>query len=497
MTQRNEPRRLNVTSALDRGALRGASAMHRAAENPTIDSVALIVTPDQARRVAPRSAVVIAGGAETSGWLVSSVLRFAWERRASLVIAGWQQPDSVVALARRLDITLVSVSDDPTSIALKLAADIGAANSAVEAQLMGAIRRVGSATSVELILRTIAAELGDTRLELTYRAGVVLTAGGAERDPKVSVLSARIAGSPDDPVELRAYPATASVSASFAQSLFELVVPHLRAAWAEQVSADRLAGIASVSAARESAGQSVGGAQLLDQLGWKSGQYHAAVLLRLPPGGSSRTLGQVVRLVWQRAMGRVPLAETFDGWIAVLEATDEDDLAAAVDLLRSHAAPGLGELGVGIGVSSFTADSARLDDLLTEARSAARVAQSSDAVDVGVFDDLGLTAIGYLFDADDVRAIAHLVVPDFCAAVDREVLAESVSAFLAARSVTSAADSLGIHRNTLTMRLDRARALGLPIGEPDATLPIMALVRAFLSRSTATTVTAQQPSSAE
>ncbi|MFV0372980.1 helix-turn-helix domain-containing protein, partial [Microbacterium sp.] len=145
-------------------------------------------------------------------------------------------------------------------------------------------------------------------------------------------------------------------------------------------------------------------------------------------------------------------------------------------------APGLRDLGIVIGVSSLESDPARLHDLVVEARSAARAAQATAPAEIGLFDDLGLTAIGYLFDVADARTIARLVVPDFCAAPDLATLAESVAAFVASGSVTAAAESLGIHRNTLTVRLDRARTLGLPIGDPRSTLAIMALVRAFAPR---------------
>jgi hypothetical protein len=479
MTEPARPRRLDLSAAIERGALRSARTVHRAADNPTIDSIALISRPEQARRVAPRAAVVIADAAQSRGWLVSSVLRFAWERRASVVVASGDQPDSVLALARRLDITLLSVAEDPTAVALELASDIGAANAAIEAQLIGLIRSVGRESTVDGILRSAATELGELPLELTYRERVVAFAGKPRPGDRSTMTPIRVAGTPDDPVEIRAYPVQDPNERTFARSALELVVPHLRAAWSDAVSTERPDGVSAVAAAGDAADHTVGGRTLLTQLGWKEDELHFVVFLRPIVGEPSRTLSNVVRLTWQRAMGRVSLMDSDDGWVAVLATDDEGGMADAVDLLRAHAAPGLSELGIGIGVSSLESDPSSLHDLVLEARSAARAAQASGAAEIGLFDSLGLTAIGYLFDMADTRAIAHLVVPDFCAAPDLETLAESVAAFLASGSVTSAADALGIHRNTLTMRLDRARALGLPIGDPQSTLAIMALARAF------------------
>jgi hypothetical protein len=491
VSRQAEPARLDVAAAIEHGALRTTKPVHRAAENPTIDSIALISRPEQARRVAPRAAVVIAGGQEASGWLVSSVLRYAWERRASVVVAAGAQPDSVLVLAQRLDITLLFTDGDPTDLALALAADIGAANAAVEAQLIALMRLVIAERTIDGILRTASAELGALPLELTFRGAVVAAAGPSDRTGRLTLGPLPVAGAAGDQVELAAYPLRSAGPQAFAESALNLVIPSLRAVWFEMESSDRLDGLAS--AAASSAAVSAGAGDqvrpqpepapsrpaLLQQLGWRDDDSHFVVFLRPADERNSRALSNVVRLIWRRAMGQGSLVEAPNGWLTVLSTDDEAGAATALGRLRSQLSPALAELGIGVGLSSVERSPDRLNDLVTEARLAARCAWAVGPGEVAVFDDLQLSAIGSLFDPADARTIARLVLPEFCAAPDLDRLVESVAAFLDAGSVIAAAAELSVHRNTLTARLDRARALGLPVGEPSLAFAVAAVVRAF------------------
>jgi hypothetical protein len=473
-----EPARLDVAAALEHGALRSTATLHRTAENPTIDTVALVTRPEQARRVPPRAAVVIAAGAESSGWLVSSVIRYAWERRASVVVAAGVQPDSVLVLAQRLDITLLSTDGDPARLALELSADIGAANAAVEAQLVAVLRIVNRESTVDAVLRALSAELGGLPLEVAYRGAVVASAGTDDRAGRQPIGPLRLSGTGDLDVTLTAYTPRGPRPAGFAEAALQLALPTLRAVWLDAEAADRLDGLAAAAAAT-TGDPSGSGATWITPLGWTSGSAHLVVVLRTSRRERSRALTNVVRLLWRRAMGRGALGETLDGWAIVLPVEGEHETDAVVRRARSKLAPGLAGLGIQVGVSSVSAEPNQLGRLLEEARLAARCAwtRSSDAV--AAFPDLELSAIDALFDPDDARTIARLVLPEFCAAADLDRLVESVSAVLREGSVSAAAIALDVHRNTLAARLERARNLGLPVGEPRSAFAVAAIVRAL------------------
>jgi hypothetical protein len=328
----------------------------------------------------------------------------------------------------------------------------------------------------------LSAELGGLPLELTFRDAVVAASATGDRTGRVELGPFRVAEAADDTVSLTAFPLRSSDPQAFAEAALQLAIPALRAIWFESESADRLDGL-TAAAAIEVAGradpESVSRPVLVGQLGWRDGEGHVVVFLATSDDHPSRTLGNVVRLLWRRAMGRGALTEANGGWIAVLEAEDDDALAATVDRIRTELAPSLTELGIGAGLSSVDASPARLPDLVTEARLAARCAWGAADAGVASFSDLRLSAVGFLFDPADARTIARLVLPEFCAAPDLPLLVASVAAFLDHGSVSAAAHALTVHRNTLTARLDRARTLGLPVGDPRFAFPVTAVVRAL------------------
>jgi hypothetical protein len=76
------------------------------------------------------------------------------------------------------------------------------------------------------------------------------------------------------------------------------------------------------------------------------------------------------------------------------------------------------------------------------------------------------------FDAAVVD-VAELTLPRLMAAPDRDVIINALAAFLDHRgSVSLAAKSLNLHRNTLQARLNRARELGVPLDIPSELLSV-------------------------
>ena len=80
------------------------------------------------------------------------------------------------------------------------------------------------------------------------------------------------------------------------------------------------------------------------------------------------------------------------------------------------------------------------------------------------------------------------------AAPDRDVIITAVAAFLDHRgSVSLAAKSLNLHRNTLQARLNRARELGVPLDTPSELLSVH-LIAEVLRRSMPDKTTSEDPS---
>lgn len=483
MSASSQPNRLDVAAAIERGVLRGTVAEHRAAENPSIDSVVLVTHPEQVRRVGPRAAVVIAAGTESSGWLVTSILRYAWERRASLVVAAGVQPESVVALARRLNVTLLSTMADPAKTALDLAAEIGAAEAALDSQLVAVLRVVAREQTLEGILRTAGAELG-VALDLTFRRASIASSGDPDCENPERDGPFVVSDTAGDLVELWVYGSRSRAAADrsgrpLAEAALPLILPALRAAWLDLDAADGVGSLSAVAAATRFAVPRV-----LTELGWQDQEGHLVIYLLAPTPSYSSTLSRVVRLVWRAATGHGGLSEAENGWVAVRPAAEEDGAGRLSATLARGLPSALADLGVRVGVSSIAVSAGELPQLVTEARIAARCAWSLGRGEVASFETLQLSAVDYLFDAEDARMIAALSLPEFCAAPDVDKLVESVKAFVDEGSVSAAATSLSVHRNTVTARLDRARSLGLPVGEPRLVVAVAAVVRALASEST-------------
>jgi sugar diacid utilization regulator len=74
---------------------------------------------------------------------------------------------------------------------------------------------------------------------------------------------------------------------------------------------------------------------------------------------------------------------------------------------------------------------------------------------------------------DAVALIAELTLPRLMASADRDVIIAAAASFLDHHgSVSLAAKSLGLHRNTLQGRLNRARELGVPLDTPAQLLSV-------------------------
>jgi DNA-binding PucR family transcriptional regulator len=114
---------------------------------------------------------------------------------------------------------------------------------------------------------------------------------------------------------------------------------------------------------------------------------------------------------------------------------------------------------------------------------AAESARSSGPGTVLGFASLGVAAATTFVNKDAVALVAGLTLPRLMASPDRDVIITALAAFLDHRgSVSLAAKSLNLHRNTLQARLNRARDLGVPLDIPSELLSVH-LIAKVLRRS--------------
>lgn len=73
-----------------------------------------------------------------------------------------------------------------------------------------------------------------------------------------------------------------------------------------------------------------------------------------------------------------------------------------------------------------------------------------------------------------------MLVPELLADPQSDEIIAAVVGYLSSRgSISRAAETLGVHRNTVQARVRRAEELGLPLGEPDKLLSSFMMLAAL------------------
>jgi hypothetical protein len=424
----------------------------------------------------------------SGGWLVSAALRHAWERRASaVVVAGSAYASAAVGLAERLGITLLATDGEPAALALALAAEIGAALSVVDAELARVARTVAKDTTLGDVLKTISRELDGVGVSLEYD-GVVLASVGLPPREADEVITVEVGGA-NSVVRctLTARVPTSGIhNLRLVRSILEVATPAVKAAWLleELLSTARAVPTAAIAGLDQDPAAS--GAEfeekhrhLLTQLGWREGEPYVAVWLRSGQVQDHRPeLTAVLRLLWRKVTVRSPLAEVQGGWLTLVPAGDQDASTQLETRIRTRLGPALAELGLVAGLSRWQEDAPALALIVREARLAGQSARSTGPGTVLGFASLGVVAATTFVDMDAVALVAELSLPRLMNSPDRDVIITAVAAFLDHRgSVSLAAKSLNLHRNTLQARLNRARELGVPLDIPSELLSVHLIVK--------------------
>ncbi|UBU09181.1 PucR family transcriptional regulator [Nonomuraea gerenzanensis] len=508
---------VTVAELVNAGPLAGAR-MYGAGENP-VRGVRIVDEPSVFATVAPHTAVVLIGTAASGGWAVEMAMRRAWEQAAACVIApaGGLSEGSGAVLAERLGVTLIFVDEDPLVVAVRVASAASRPDAA-RTQLVArcATRLAEAGASARRVLGVLNAELPGTSVAFVDRYGLPLAgrrdalgdpAGGRGRpDAEAGSPGGRARWSaevvvPDDDGEALGTLVAAGSSRSpgwpaVVRTVLELAVAPLTA-WAahERLRASRdftrQASLAervltepepaptpepepapppapestpapepepastptpaSAPEPEPPANGSVRAAAIA--LGWPvRGPLTAYRIRPLTEPGDAPLACTLITAT----LGQVPVMTRGDGW-AGWSALGPPELAEGVrQVLLSMPWSCAGGVGAQVEGLDVMAES------LLGAEAAAYVAgagmvQRADRI--GPAELLGALPTGAL------RAPAAVVLRPLLA-IDRDgTLLETLGAVLDEGGALKAAERLGVHRNTITTRLDRIKSAGFDLDD--------------------------------
>ncbi|MFI6813584.1 PucR family transcriptional regulator [Nonomuraea sp. NPDC050328] len=502
---------VTVAELVDAGPLAGAT-MYGTGENP-VHQVRIVDELPVLSTVVPHTAVVLIGSAASGGWAVEMAMRRAWEQAAACVIA----PASAVSagsgelLAERLGVTLVFVEEDPLVTAVRVAS-AAARPEAARTQLVArcATRLAEAGLSARRVLGVLNAELPGTSVAFVdgygrrlagrvapdranllaevpvpgpelARTGLNRPAGRAELDSggRAAILgtlvaagSARSAGWPSVVATVLGLAVAPLTAWAATERLAAAQDFDLQAALGERLlAALDPAPPSTPESAASPAGEEPWARAVA--LGWPVQGPVTAFWIRQaepatptgePSAGPEPDAGPQVRAVLAATVGEVPVLPRGRSW-AGWSARPPADLAAALQRAVGSL-PWLAAAGAGAQVT----DPAALAESLPGARAAAFVAGPGT---VARADRMGPAELLAALPAGVLSAPAEVVLGPLLAVDKDGTLVETVRAVLEEGGALKAAERLGVHRNTVTTRLDRVRAAGFDLDDPPTRLALL------------------------
>jgi hypothetical protein len=464
--------------AHDGGALTGH---HIPSSVQSVRDIALITDVDQFLEVGPDSIVLLGEELALGGWVVSVALRYAWERRAvALIVSEQSFSESVIELARRFSVALFTTSDSIDRTALALARELGALEAGVLSRLDALHARVIRAATIPDVLREVVQELGaDAHVQLVVQGIEIVSRGELRAEPVV----VRVAISDEKGAPELIARVSRQQQAIAEQALVRVKVTVRALLLARQlgdlVDAAPLLSLAAITGLREDGAAYDAAPDRGALLRWPPGTPVAAVVLRVEENDIQNFAARIAPVVssrWREVFPRVPLARTRSGWFALVplgHQPSEVDTA-----LRRLVGTGLAPLGTAVGVAHDAEGVEGMTRLLRRAEFAARLAEpGGPLID---FQQFGLPLVRRLLPAEDALDLTRAAHPRLLADPHARDIITSVVAYLdCAGSATAAAERLGVHRNTLNIRLRRAEALGVQLDQPEELLSTHLLLAAL------------------
>ncbi|MFI6478777.1 helix-turn-helix domain-containing protein [Nonomuraea sp. NPDC050663] len=487
---------VTVAELVDAGPLTGAR-MFGDGDSP-VHQVRIVDELSVMASVGPHTAVVLTGSAARGGWAVEMAMRRAWEQAAACVIApaGAAGAGSGELLAERLGVTLVFVEEDPLVTAVRVAS-AAASPQAARTQLLArcATRLAEAGASARSVLGVLNAELPGTAVALVDVHGTVLagrraavpdatphnTSGKMLAEllvpgPDGSVLGRLVAtGAPRSPVWAPVVAAVLGLAVAplTAWAATERLRAERSFAW-QQALAERLLADAHEEDPRTQAEPATTGERLPDArtkaadataeaaaLGWSvHGPLTAFLLTAHAPHAVDDA---TARAALTHALGPVPVLRRDGGWAGWSPQPPDRlaaDLARALATLPHPASAGLAAPAPGLRT---------LAQALLGAHAAALVAAPGA---VARADRMGPAELLAALPAAVLGPPAHVVLAPLLQADRDGTLLRTLAAVLGEGGPLRAADKLGVHRNTVTTRLERVRAAGYDLDDPATRLAL-------------------------
>lgn len=494
-------------------AMRGVHIPVTAGLDRAVQTVRIISDVEQIRSCLPGTVTVLELPIAGAAWAVAIAVRYAWERNVRCVIA---QVDpsaaaTITRLAERLSVPVGFYDGDLSDLALQLSAIISAPVATRSLLVAECATRLAEQRTVSGILRVIEEQLPGTRVALlgprdSLIAGrpLDLSEGGAVVRAPLEPLDFRVGR------QLVAVLTRGSVAwADTVASVLKIARAHIVACeassqikFAQQVQVERwtlqqVLGHHGSSATHTASADSAEGDT--DAAVWTGAREHGwqldgmlvgAMILRADPNENvDDGFDLALTASWpsRRSEARpVPLGAGWALWEQIpepdaTEPADEDNLhhlrTTAVRALASRLQHHLGQLQLGVDLVAGVGDPAQgpngLGRTLQQALLAARAARSMGSNPVATFRGLGARAFLAAADTPDLRDVAHNTLSALADAEDRDQLIVTLVAYLENGGSTSrAAERLGVHRNTVTSRVDRIRRFGIPLDDPDRRLEL-------------------------
>lgn len=476
--------------------LAGLEHLHIASTTSPVRDVALVTDVEEVSNVGPDTIVVLTQDVARGGWMISAALRYAWERRAcALVVPEHSFTSTVVELARRLGISLFTTGADMTRVSLDIALQLGVIRAGSLARLQAFHERLASARNLPEALELVSEELDGAAVSVENDAHATRSESHDRHEPVAVPLLPSGSAASTGPKMPAAPGSSAEIlvarvrdhAVAAAEQVLAMATPTVRALLLEsQLGAIRaslpLVSFAALAGAAPQHG--------LDPFELQ----HSAEALEVPLaegwvavcliGDARDRAGHAVHRLWNELFPRTPLAAMREGWAGFVPAPgDEDGTAIAARLRRAtEAHPVLGRsLGLGCGLSRRHRGAAESTAGLREAWYAARLADPArpETAVVG-FDAIPLRLLARALPAAHAEQIVESLLPRLMEDPARPDLVAALLAYLEHHgSATAAAAALGVHRNTLQSRLRRAQELGVPLDDPELTLPLHMLLAAL------------------
>lgn len=483
--------------------LRGLASHALAGLDREVAVIRLLDDVEQVRTCRPGTVAVLQYPAGRTAWACAVAVRYAWERNVRMIICDLDAAaaPSVIALAERLGVPLGIHSGDLPQLALDLASLIAHPEASRASLIAGCAARLTQARDVSDVLGILNSELPGVQVRLavaddldgpaaTFRVPLApLDASGRELHATVERGSVTWIRTVQTIVEI----ARAQVLACEALGHGERVERRALASW----TLDRLATAAVATRpvppanaaepdetdVREDALAAARG------LGWHIGpKLVTGVVLPAIDEAVTPELDLVLAASWP-TLGKVQGPVRYGGgWVvwSVLDYSEERDespdddtgrreIDQAIDGLTNGLRQALASIRIGVplvaGVGTPTESWDELSRSLRRAELAARVLQSRYAATadtgslVAGFSGLGAPAFLAAADSPGLRELAGDTMAALDGLEDRSALLRTLAVYLDCGGSTSrAADVLGVHRNTVTQRMERLRRLGV---DPD------------------------------